>query len=125
MLGYVEPDREYGRLESRRGIPLTDEYPEVARELAAGLLGHSAIVDGELVAIVPASNGEERDSIAALRSKRGNARLYIFDLLYLDRQNTMRMPLHERRDMLQKVVTPSPHVRLSEMFYDEDRKSVV
>jgi bifunctional non-homologous end joining protein LigD len=97
------------RLESRNLIDVTDRYPELAR-LGRALSSHSAILDGEIVAL----DRSGRPSFGALQrrmqvSSRSQAQrlakdtsvtYMIFDLLWLDGHSVMGLTYAERRDLL-------------------------
>jgi bifunctional non-homologous end joining protein LigD len=97
------------RLESRNLNDITDRYPELGR-LGRALSSHSAILDGEIVALD--RNG--RPSFGTLQrrmqvSSRAQARRHakdtpvtymIFDLLWLNGRSLMGLTYAERREML-------------------------
>ncbi len=97
------------RLESRNLKDITVQYPELGR-LNRALSSHSAILDGEIVAL----DGDGRPSFGALQhrmqvsSKAQAKRLarstpatyIIFDLLWLDGHSVMGLPYSERRELL-------------------------
>jgi bifunctional non-homologous end joining protein LigD len=97
------------RLESRNLKDITVQYPELAR-LNRALSSHSAILDGEIVAL----DGDGRPSFGALQhrmqvtsgaqakrlAKSTPATYIIFDLLWLDGHSVMGLPYSERRELL-------------------------
>ncbi|HEY5753743.1 MAG TPA: non-homologous end-joining DNA ligase [Chthoniobacterales bacterium] len=79
-------------------------FPEIVEGLAE-FPAKAAVLDGEIVALDP----EGRPSFQALQARElGTARppllFYVFDLLYLDGQDLRKLPLHERRDRLAKLL---------------------
>lgn len=94
------------QIRSRNNKDLTRSYPAIH---AAGLRlsAHSAVVDGEVVAID--ANG--RPSFQALQHRAAHPGhtlvFYAFDLLYLDSDNLEGRPLKERRALLEPVVEDS------------------
>jgi bifunctional non-homologous end joining protein LigD len=96
-------------LESRNLKDITTQYPELAR-LNRALSSHSAILDGEIVAL----DGDGRPSFGALQhrmqvtskaqakrlAKSTPATYMIFDLLWLDGHSVMGLPYSERRELL-------------------------
>jgi bifunctional non-homologous end joining protein LigD len=100
------------RLESRNLKDISDSYPELFG-LNAALGSHTAILDGEIVALDSAG----RPSFEALAQRmhtasRAKARKLaqgtpvtyaIFDLLWLDGHSLMRAPYSERRARLAKL----------------------
>jgi bifunctional non-homologous end joining protein LigD len=97
------------RLESRNLNDITDRYPELGR-LGRALSSHSAILDGEIVAL----DRSGRPSFGALQqrmqvSSRAQARRHatntpvtymIFDLLWLNGHSLMGLAYTERRELL-------------------------
>jgi bifunctional non-homologous end joining protein LigD len=80
-------------LRSRPGSNATDWFPELA-ELPAGLTGHDAVLDGE---VVICQNG--RPAFHLLRRRFGGrstdgprATFMVFDLLWLDGEELYRLP---------------------------------
>jgi bifunctional non-homologous end joining protein LigD len=109
------------RLQSRRGIDLTAQFPEIVAELAA-LGGDHMILDGEIVALGP----DGRPSFNALQNRaqrRGEkdvaqakrqapAVLVCFDLLHFAGINLRNAPYAQRRRYLAQCLLPSAHVQL-------------
>jgi bifunctional non-homologous end joining protein LigD len=87
------------QIRSRNNKDLTDDYPTLSAG-AARLNAKRAIVDGEVVAVD--ANG--RPSFQALQHRRaqpGHAiAFYAFDLLHLDGEDLLSLPLDERRALL-------------------------
>ena len=97
------------RLESRNLKDITVQYPELAR-LNRALSSHSAILDGEIVAL----DADGRPSFGALQhrmqvtspaqakrlAKSTPATYIIFDLLWLDGHSVISLPYSERRELL-------------------------
>ena len=109
------------RLQSRRGIDLTAQFPEIVTELAA-LGGEQMILDSEIVALGP----EGQPSFNALQNRaqrRGDkdiadaqrqtpAVLVCFDLLHFAGVNLRGAPYVQRRRYLSQVLLPSAHIQL-------------
>ena len=109
------------RLQSRRGIDLTAQFPEIVAELA-GFGGDQMILDGEIVALGP----DGRPSFNALQNRaqrRGEkdiaeaqrqspAILVCFDLLHFAGVNLRPAPYVERRRYLSQCLLPSTHIQL-------------
>ncbi|HEV2268924.1 MAG TPA: non-homologous end-joining DNA ligase [Steroidobacteraceae bacterium] len=109
------------RLQSRRGIDLTAQFPEIVTELAA-LGGEQVILDGEIVALGP----DGRPSFNALQNRaqrRGDkdiadaqrqtpAVLVCFDLLHFAGVNLRGAPYAERRRYLAQILLPAAHIQL-------------
>src|SRR3954471_19427315 len=116
VVAYVQPDGAV-RLESRNLNDVTRQYPEAAA-VATALDGHSAVLDGEVVAFDELG----RPSFERLQGRMhltGEARIgartrstpiayVIFDLLYLDGESLMRLPYAERRRRLEELDLNGP-----------------
>lgn len=87
---------------SRRGLDLTQAYPELAGVVE--LVGsHAAVIDGEIVAIGP----DGRASFELLQNHgRGAAPAHYmaFDLLWLDGESLLTRPYVERRAALEDLI---------------------
>jgi bifunctional non-homologous end joining protein LigD len=110
-VAYIEPGGAV-RLESRNLNDLTLRYPEAAA-VAAALGGKSAVLDGEVVAFDelgrPSFERLQRrmhltgEARIGARSRTTPIAYVIFDLLYLDGHNLMRLPYTERRARLEDL----------------------
>lgn len=115
---HIEPSR--GRIITRGGYDWTDRFPAIAAE--ARLLGlKTAILDGEAVVL----DGHGRSDFGLLQRALGRRPslhdpreilFFAFDLLYLDGRDLRRLPLGERRRLLEPIVGAgrTGFVRLSE-----------
>ncbi|MCA2222669.1 non-homologous end-joining DNA ligase [Nonomuraea aurantiaca] len=115
------------RLLSRNGKDVTAAYPEL--QLMAGATGRRpAVVDGEIVAFDDAG----RPSFGALQPRmhqRHPAKvaelartvpvtLMAFDLLHLGSDSTIGRPYTERRELLERVLTPGFRWQVPVWFHD-------
>src|SRR5215471_13176476 len=135
------------KLVSRNQNDLTGEFPEIAK--AAGRLEiESAMLDGEIVAL----DEEGRSSFSLMQQRTGmthpgKARgakdltvpivYYVFDLLYLNGYNLMRVPLEQRKELLAQIVPrgdgllrysdhhPAEGTRLFEVARDKGLEGIV
>lgn len=106
------------RLESRGGIDLAPNYPELG-EVAQLLGGHEAVLDGEVVVL----DEQGRSSFEGLQT-RGRTKvpvhLMLFDLLWLRGTSLLDLPYLERREFLTGLVGDgSAHVHVPTTFGDE------
>ena len=119
------------RLQSRRGLDATRQYPAIAEELALSASGGEPelVLDGEIVAL------DERGAPSfQLLQQRLNltreadirraesqipAYYYVFDVFYAGGYDLRGAPLDERKDLLEQLLLPSDHVRLLEHFSGE------
>ncbi len=92
------------RLLSRRNNSLAGDFPEIV-EAVREVNAERAILDGEIVAL----DASGRPSFHALqhRSERQDVSLvfYAFDLLHLDGEDLASLPLMERKQQLEAVVS--------------------
>ncbi|WP_037421747.1 non-homologous end-joining DNA ligase [Sinorhizobium sp. CCBAU 05631] len=114
---HIEPDRI--RIITRGGYDWTSRFPSIAAE--ARLLGlKTAILDGEAVVL----DEHGRSDFGMLQRALGRKPslhdpreilFFAFDLLYLDGRDLRRLPLSERRRLLEPIVAGCAGViRLSE-----------
>lgn len=111
-------------IHSRRGNRCEEQYPEL-RDLPEHVNAKTAWLDGEICVLD--ENGRARferiqPRIAANLSavpriaETTPATLFLFDVLYVDGYDLRGVPLEERKRVLQTLVTPGDHVRISETF---------
>jgi bifunctional non-homologous end joining protein LigD len=90
-------------LRSRRGNDWTAQFPEVAAA-ARRLRARSALLDGEVAAVLP----DGRTSFQALQNAFSGGRrdlaYFVFDLLHLDGEDLSRRPIEERKAALERLV---------------------
>ncbi len=87
---------------SRNGLDLTASYPELA-ELGTLLPGHSAVLDGEIVALD--DRGHSNFELLQNHGPTSDpAHFMAFDLLFLDGRSLLRTPYLERRAALEKLL---------------------
>jgi bifunctional non-homologous end joining protein LigD len=100
---------------SRNGNDLTGRFADCARRVAAGLRSADAVLDGEIVAL----DGEGRSRFSLLQEGSGTIALIAFDLLEVDSERVIDLPLSERRKRLEQLVVPDAgSVILSPQFDD-------
>jgi DNA ligase D-like protein (predicted ligase) len=93
------------RLLTRTGLDWTRKYPPIAAALEKLPVGR-AYFDGELCGVRP--DGTTSFSIIQTASDSGNADalvFFLFDLLFLDREDLTRLPLSERKARLATVMS--------------------
>jgi bifunctional non-homologous end joining protein LigD len=108
------------RLESRNLNDVTRQYPEAAA-VASALEGHSAVLDGEVVAFDELGRPSfERlqgrmhltgEAAIGARTRSTPIAYCIFDLLYLDGESLMGLPYTERRARLEGLDLNGPSWR--------------
>ena len=100
---------------SRRGNNLSNNYPTITR--ACSFLPDDTIVDGELVVL----DEQGRPSFSALQKSRFTPdalHFYVFDLLACEGRDLRKLPLVQRRELLEEYVLKDMRdpVRLSPSF---------
>jgi bifunctional non-homologous end joining protein LigD len=113
------------QLLTRTGLDWTHRMKSLAEALAE-LPVESAVIDGEVVVLGPDGTSSFADLQAAFQEGTKHALTYFaFDLLHLDGHNLRDLPLLDRKDLLQEVLSKSDlqeSVRLSEhIFGDADK----
>ena len=102
-------------LTSRRGNDLTGRFPSVARAIAASAKTPDCVVDGEVCAL----DEEGRSSFSVMQQGSGPLVFYVFDVLEIDNEPLLDLPLTERRKRLETLFDRRQRaVRLSEAFPD-------
>lgn len=99
-------------IQSRPGNSFNRRFPEIVAGLADRLGGHTAILDGELVALdadgMPSFSLLQRRLVTTKPStvlKRSvPARLWLFDCLHLDGQDLTGLPYRIRRSILEELL---------------------
>lgn len=102
-------------MNSRGGLDYTKKYPNIAAALKT--LKHEVIIDGEVVVF----NEEGKPDFDALQKYNGHEspiRYCVFDLLWLDGNNLMQLPLTARKELLKTLVEDNPVFEYSESFDD-------
>ncbi|MCA1726391.1 MAG: non-homologous end-joining DNA ligase, partial [Actinobacteria bacterium] len=128
-LAYVTTDAT--RLVSRTGRDQTAIYPELSR-LAEQVNAASAIIDGEIVAVDAAGRPsfevlQQRMNLTGEREIQKARRsipvtLFAFDVLWFDGEDLTSLPLTERRERLEAIVTQVPPIQLT-TYVDGDGES--
>jgi bifunctional non-homologous end joining protein LigD len=112
-LAYVR-DTEV-ELKSRRGNDLTERFAEVARALPRALRSPSCVLDGEVCAL----DSSGKSSFSLMQQGKGRLVYFVFDVLEIDGEPLLSLPLEERRDRLESLLDPrSQTIRLSGTFED-------
>jgi bifunctional non-homologous end joining protein LigD len=104
-------------LTSRNGNDLTGRFEYVAKEIAKAVKTPDCVLDGEVCAL----DESGRSSFSAMQQGKAGTPLvfYVFDLLELDGEPLVDLPLVERRKRLEQLLDKrSRTVRLSEPFDD-------
>lgn len=126
-IGYIDTKEGSIRLLNRRFIWFEYRYPEL-KEILNQINAERVILDGEVVVFekgLPNFNLlQEREQVEdkyriEMLSKLYSATYVVFDILYLDGKNLTKIPLIERKKILEKVVSPSKRIMISEFFEEK------
>ena len=104
-------------LTSRRGNDLTARFEHVAKEIAKAVKTPDCVLDGEVCAL----DDTGRASFSAMQQGKSGTPLvyYVFDVLELDGEPLVDLPLVDRRKRLEALLDRRNRtVRLSEAFDD-------
>jgi bifunctional non-homologous end joining protein LigD len=104
-------------LTSRNGNDLTARFEHVAKEIAKAVKTPDCVLDGEVCAL----DESGRSSFSAMQQGKAGTPLvfYVFDLLELEGEPLVDLPLVERRKRLEQLLDKRNRtVRLSETFDD-------
>jgi bifunctional non-homologous end joining protein LigD len=104
-------------LTSRNDNDLTERFRDVARAARLAIRSADTVLDGEICAL----DERGRSRFSLLQQGGGTLVLVVFDLLELDSESLLEVPLTERRERLARIVDPSAGaVLLSPQFDDGD-----
>jgi bifunctional non-homologous end joining protein LigD len=102
-------------LTSRNGNSLTARFESVARAVVQAVKTPDCILDGEVCAL----DGQGRASFSAMQQGSGPLVLYLFDVLEVEGEPLIELPLTERRERLEALVDRRNRtVRVSDAFDD-------
>jgi len=98
------------RLLSRRNLDWTAQFRAVA-SAAKGLRLDSVLLDGEVAAVLP----DGRTSFHAMQTRSpggGNLVYFVFDILHLDGEDLVALPVEQRKERLQALLGAAPPAAL-------------
>jgi bifunctional non-homologous end joining protein LigD len=102
-------------LTSRRGNDLSERFAVVARALERGVRTPDCVLDGEVCAL----DEQGRSSFSVMQQGSGPLVYYVFDVLEVDGEPVIDLPLTERRRRLATLLDRrGDTIRLSEAFDD-------
>src|SRR5438552_12288080 len=111
-------------IHSRRGNRCERQYPEL-QGLVAQVNAKTTWLDGEICVLD--EHGRARFEMIQPRisanlnsvpqlAEKSPATLFLFDALYVDGYDVRAVPLEDRKRLLQSLVIPDEHVKVSEVF---------
>jgi bifunctional non-homologous end joining protein LigD len=92
---------------TRRGNDWTEKYPSVAKAIT-GLPARNAYLDGELCGVLPDGRTAFNLIQNATDAGQGSLVFFLYDLLHLDGENLMVLPLMDRKTRLASLLDGAP-----------------
>lgn len=104
-------------LYSRNGISFAGKFSPVAEALRG--FRFEAVLDGEIVVVD--DDGRSNFQLLQDYGRIGHGRLlyYVFDLLHLAGHDLTGLPLIRRKELLKKILPPSPVIRFSDHVWKD------
>jgi bifunctional non-homologous end joining protein LigD len=99
---------------SRNELSFTANFRPVAEELKK--IGHTAILDGEIVVENASGRSEFQLLQNYLKTSKGKLKYYVFDILNLDGNDTTSLPLLQRKELLKLLLKKQ---KLANISYSE------
>lgn len=112
----AEVNRRAIQLYSRNNLSFNHSYPAIVSALRN--VNRQAVLDGEIVVLDEKGRSHFQLLQKYRRTGVGTLTYYVFDLLELDGKDLRRLPLVERRRLLEPVVDKVSGIRLSESVKD-------
>ncbi len=101
---------------TRTGLNWTSKFSALAKELKK-LNVQTALLDGEIVAIGETGNSSFMELQKALKDEKDEElQYYVFDILHLNGEDLMPLPLLERKERLKELLAQK---KLHNIFYSE------
>ncbi len=101
-------------LESRNNKSFNEKFYPVFNSLQQWKI--NAIIDGEII-VVNEKGVANFSNLQNWRSEAdGELIFYMFDILWMNGNNLMDLPLTERREILKSLIPPADNIRISETF---------
>jgi len=104
---HARVDAVRAQILTRRGNDWTDKYPAIAKAIA-GLPAQNTYLDGELCGVLPDGRTSFNLIQNATDTGQGSLVFFLFDLLHLDGENLMAVPLVERKARLASLLKGEP-----------------
>ena len=92
---------------TRRGNDWSDKYPAISEAIAV-LPAQNAYLDGELCGLLPDGRTSFNVVQNATDTGQGSLVFFLFDLLHLDGENLVALPLVDRRTRLASLLNGAP-----------------
>jgi bifunctional non-homologous end joining protein LigD len=126
-LGWIENGRL--TLRARSGSDITAQYPEL-QGLPAAFSGRQAILDGEIVVLDSRGRSDFEKIQERMHVRKPGQSLisqspvvyFAFDLMYCDGYDLRAVPLLQRKQLLQRLLHNSDHIRYSDHLLEKGKE---
>ncbi len=117
---------------SRQSEDITNMFPEII-EAAKLQLPKSCIIEGEALAVNEESSEyypfqitiqRKRKYDIEKKSKEYPLKLFLFDIMYLNKKSMMKEPFLKRRKKLESILKNGDVIKLSELIYTDDASTL-
>jgi bifunctional non-homologous end joining protein LigD len=99
-------------LYSRNHISLNKKFFPIAESLRK--FSFEAVLDGEIVVVDDRGHPDFQMMQNYQKSGSGHLLYYVFDLLHFHRHDLTNLPLLRRKELLKKILPPSPRIKFSD-----------
>lgn len=99
-------------LYSRNLLPFNEKFAPVAQALS--LCRFESVLDGEIVAVDEQGNPSFQLLQDYPKTRNGHLLYSVFDLVHLNGHDLTTLPLIKRKEILKKILPPSPVIRFSD-----------
>lgn len=89
---------------SRNNLSFNERFSPLVEQVKKSLAGHSVVLDGEVVTLDEKGRCQFQLMQNYLRTRKGNLYYYVFDLLYLDGKDLRKLPLIDRKCLLEGMM---------------------
>ncbi len=117
------------RIDSRSGREITRKFPKIAKALLDST--EDIVLDGEIVVVKKGKTDiqelmsriqEEEDALLALKAEKSPAIYVVFDVLELDGEPIISLPLEERKEILDSEVEGGNRINISKYIAGDGEK---
>lgn len=121
-------------LYSRNLEDITPQYPDVADRVRTQIRAEEAVVEGEVVALVPGTTDQFKEFQVLMSRKRKYeiekyvkevpVKFFLFDVLYVGGENVMGRPFPERRELLEGITDSEDHIEPARILFSQDVEEI-
>ena len=121
-------------LYSRNLEDITPQYPDVARFIREAIDADEAIIEGEVVALVPGTTDQFQEFQILMSRKRKYdidqyveevpVKLMLFDILYMNGESVIDRPFPERRSLLERITQTHERIEPAQLIESNDVEEI-